>query len=197
MPTEELVPWVADGMVAGGEKPTPCRVAVKFPMAARQAKSASTCALGGGSAAGNSTRGSNVLPENLDDAIEAFSGDVRERARQEKTFRFGRGRDQAAATRVAEAEDREHLLGFVERLQAEKPCFSHGPKPPRPIDVRVGFGQCFRSPGQRAIPPPPGLSAGGGPCRNFLQQRPGCPSFAGSDDVGPARHRPQARAGRL
>ncbi len=59
------------------------------------------------------------IPKEIENAAQALAVDIWKHAKREATQKFSRERADAAAKDIADAEDREHLLGTIETLQAD------------------------------------------------------------------------------
>ncbi|UYW24778.1 DNA-binding protein [Methylorubrum extorquens] len=119
MPSELSVFVVADAMLARGEKPSLRKVRDRL------ANGGSPREVCKHLRAWRKKRGYDPkleptdLSKDMKAAGQTLAMDLRKLAKREATLAFSREREAAAAIRTADTEDREHLLGMVEKLQAE------------------------------------------------------------------------------
>ena len=119
MPTELSVFSVADAMLARGEKPSLRKVRERL------ANGGSPREVCKHLRAWRKKRGYDPkleptdMSKDMKVAGQALATDLWKLAKREATLAFSREREAFTATRTADTEDREHLLGLVERLQAE------------------------------------------------------------------------------
>ncbi|MCJ2046372.1 DNA-binding protein [Methylobacterium sp. J-078] len=119
MPTELSVFMVADAMLARGEKPSLRKVRERLATGGSPREVCKHLR------AWRKKRGYDPKLEPTDmskgmkAAAQALGMDLWKMAKREATQTFSREREQAKADQAGEKEDREHLLGMIETLQAE------------------------------------------------------------------------------
>lgn len=119
MPSELSVFMVADAMLARGEKPSLRKVRERLATGGSPREVCKHLR------AWRKKRGYDPKLEPTDmskgmkAAAQALGMDLWKMAKREATQTFSREREQAKADQAGEKEDREHLLGMIETLQAE------------------------------------------------------------------------------
>ena len=119
MPSELSVFMVADAMLARGEKPSLRKVRERLATGGSPREVCKHLRAWRRKRGYDPKMEPTDMSKDMKAAAQALGMDLWKMAKREATRTFSREREQAKADQAGEKEDREHLLGIIETLQAE------------------------------------------------------------------------------